>query len=130
MTKSIADKKGKKGWIITLDYPIYIPFITYSEERELRKEITLAFGKRGYQKNKNNNTEIIIQIISLRKERAKLLGYNSHAEFILEERMASSVSEVKKFLDELAIKAFPAAEKEWKAINTFAKRNLNLKKLE
>ena len=46
MTKSIADKKGKKGWIITLDYPIYIPFITYSDERELRKEITLAFGKK------------------------------------------------------------------------------------
>jgi peptidyl-dipeptidase Dcp len=130
MTKSIADKKGKKGWIVTLDYPIYIPFITYSEERELRKEITLAFGKRGYQKNKNNNTEIIIEIISLRKERAKLLGYNSHAEFILEERMASSISEVKKFLEELAIKAFPAAEKEWKAMNTYAKSKLNLKKIE
>ena len=74
MSKSIAEKKGKKGWIITLDYPMYIPFISYSEERELRKKIILAFGKRGYQKNKNNNTDIIIQIISLRKERAKLLG--------------------------------------------------------
>ena len=56
------------------------------------------------------------------------MGYNSHAEFILEERMASSVSEVKKFLDDLAIKAFPAAEKEWKAMNTFAKSKLELKK--
>ena len=97
MAKSIAEKKRKKGWIITLDYPMYIPFTKYSEERELRKEITLAFGKRGYQKNKNNNTEIIKQITLLRKERAKLLGYNSHADFILEERMASSVLEVKNF---------------------------------
>ena len=109
---------------------MYIPFTKYSEERELRKEITLAFGKRGYQKNKNNNTEIIKQITLLRKERAKLLGYDSHADFILEERMASSVLEVKKFLDGLAKKAFPAAEKEWDTINTFAKNKLNLKKLE
>ena len=130
MAKSIAEKKRKKGWIITLDYPMYIPFTKYSEERELRKEITLAFGKRGYQKNKNNNTEIIKQITLLRKERAKLLGYNSHADFILEERMASSVLEVKKFLDGLAKKAFPAAEKEWDTMNTFAKNKLNLKKLE
>ncbi len=130
MAKSIAEKKRKKGWIITLDYPMYVPFTKYSEERELRKEITLAFGKRGYQKNKNNNTEIIKQITLLRKERAKLLGYNSHADFILEERMASSVLEVKKFLDGLAKKAFPAAEKEWDTIKTFAKNKLNLKKLE
>ncbi len=130
MAKSLAEKKGKKGWVFTLDYPMYVPFIKYSEERELRKEITLAFGKRGYQKNKNNNTEIIIQIISLRKERAKLLGYNSHADFILEERMATSFSGVKKFLDGLTKKAFPNAEKEWKAMSDFAENVLSLKKLE
>ena len=68
MTKSIADKKGKKGWIITLDYPIYIPFITYSEKKRARKEITLLLGEEIYKKNKNNNTEIIIQIISSKKK--------------------------------------------------------------
>ena len=130
IAKSTAEKERKKGWIFTLDYPSYVPFITYSEDRELRKEISIAFGKRGFQKNKNNNTKIILKIIKLRQKRAKLLGYDSHADFVLEERMAESVTNVKNFLDDLTKKAIPAAKKEWKAIEIFAKKYLDIKHIE
>ena len=96
MAKSLAIQRNKKGWLFTLDYPSYVPFITYSEDRELRKKICLAYGKRGFKKNSNNNTKIILKIIKLRK-RAELLGYKSYADFILEERMATSLENVKVF---------------------------------
>ena len=130
MAKSVAKQKEKNGWIFTLDYPSYVPFMTYAEDRRLRKEMSIAFGKRGFQKNDNNNTEIILKIVSLRQQRAELLGYKSHADFVLEERMATSVKTVQKFLDDLNSKAKPSAQKEWETMKSFAKKKLNLKKIE
>ena len=130
MAKSLAKQKGKKGWIFTLDYPSYVPFITYAEDRELRKEICLAYGERGFKENSNNNTKIILNIVKLRQERAELLGYNSHADFVLEERMAASVTNVKEFLDDLSKKALPIAQKEWKKMSDFAEKDLDILKLE
>ena len=122
--------KNKKGWVFTLDYPSYVPLITYAEDRNLRKKICLAFSKRGFQKNENNNSKIILEIITQRQKRSILLGYDSHADFVLEERMAKSVKNVNDFLDDLTEKAKPFAKQEWKAMELFAKKKLNLKDLE
>lgn len=130
MAEEEANKKIKKGWVFTLDYPSYVPFMTYSENRELRKKMSIAFGQRGFKDNEQNNNDIIIELVKLRKERAQLLGYDSHAAFVLEERMAQSEQNVKTFLDELATKAKPAAESEWKAMEAFASEKLDLEKLE
>ena len=130
MAKFNAKNKNKKGWVFTLDYPSYIPLITYAEDRNLRKKICLAFSKRGFQKNENNNSKIILEIITQRQKRSILLGYDSHADFVLEERMAKSVKNVNVFLDDLTEKAKPFAEQEWKAMELFARKKLNLKDLE
>ncbi len=128
--QNIAQEKGKKGWLFTLDYPSYLPFMTYAENRGLRKKLNSAFGKRGFQENKHNNSTIILQIIKLRQTRAILLGYESHAAFVLEERMAQSEKNVKSFLDNLSEKVHPAAKNEWNTMATFAKENLDIKVLE
>ena len=130
MAKFNAKNKNKKGWVFTLDYPSYVPLITYAENRNLRKKICLAFSKRGFQKNENNNSKIILEIITQRQKRSILLGYDSHADFVLEERMAKSVKNVNVFLDDLTEKAKPFAEQEWKAMEIFARKKLNLKDLE
>lgn len=130
MAKAVAEQKQKKGWVFTLDYPSYVPFMTYAEDRELRKKMSLAFGKRGFQNNPNNNLNTILEIVKLRHERATLLGYESHAAFVLEERMAKTANEVQQFLDNLTEKAKPAAKREWKALQSFAEQNLNLTELE
>ena len=130
MAQNMAEEKDKKGWLFTLDYPSYIPFMTYAENRALRKELNSAFGKRGFQENEHNNSAVILKIIKLRKTRAKLLGYESHASFVLEERMAQSEKNVKFFLDNLSQKAYPAAKNEWNTMATFAKEHLDIETLE
>ena len=130
MAAEEARSRKKIGWVFTLDYPSYIPFMTYAENRLLRKKFSLELGKRGFQDNPQNNSKIILKIIRLRKERSQLLGYDSHAAFVLEERMAQSEDNVKNFLDELSEKAKPIAEKEWETMKAFAAKHLNLKQLE
>ena len=116
-----AKELGKEGWVITLHYPSYIPFMKYAENRELRKKLSLAFGSKGFQKNEYNNEEIILQIVSLRHQRAQLLGYRTHAHFVLEERMAESPEKVNAFLEELLKKAKPAAQNEFDELEAYAK---------
>ena len=119
--KQLAEAKDKEGWLITLDYPSYIPFMTYADNRELRKELSLAFGSKGFKGNENDNKDIVLKIVNLRYERAQLLGYETHAHFVLEERMAKTPSSVDEFLNELLSKAKPAAEKEFNNLQNFAK---------
>jgi len=128
--QELAKQEGKEGWIFTLDYPSYIPFVTYADNRELRKEITLAAGRKAYQNNENNNEEIVLKIVNLRYERAQLLGYATHADFVLEERMAQSPTEVKSFLTNLLDKAKPAALNEFQELTEFAKHTDGLDQLE
>ncbi|MAD96402.1 MAG: peptidase M3 [Flavobacteriaceae bacterium] len=118
----MAKEKGKEGWLITLDYPSYIPFMTYADNRELRKELSIAFGKKGFQDNANNNEQIVLKIAKLRKERAQLLGYPTHAHFVLEDRMAEAPEKVISFLNDLLEKAKPAALKEFEALENYAKK--------
>ncbi|MAO09082.1 MAG: peptidase M3 [Alteromonas sp.] len=117
-----AKEKGKEGWIITLHYPSYIPFMKYAENRELRKELSLAFGAKAFQDNAYNNEATILKIVALRQERAQLLGYRSHAHFVLEERMAESPKKVNDFLNELLEKAKPAAKSEFDELQEYAKK--------
>ena len=116
-----AKEKGKDGWMFTLAYPSYIPFMTYADNRELRKELSLAFGSKAFHKDELDNQEIVLQIANLRYQRAQLLGYDSHAHFVLEERMAETPEKVNSFLDELLQKAKPAAQKEFAELETFVK---------
>ncbi len=128
--ESLAKSKNKEGYLITLDYPSYIPFMKYADNRELRKKLSLAFGARSFQDNANNNEALIKDIVSLRLERAKLLGYETHAQFTLEERMAKSSENVYSFLNDLSKKAKPAAKKEFETLENFAKKLDNIDALE
>ncbi len=121
MARALAKSKEMEGWIFTLDFPSYLPFVTYADNRELRKEITIAAGKKAFQNNEFDNQEITLQIAKLRYERANLLGYETHAHFVLEERMAQHPDQVKTFLNDLLAKAKPAAEKEFAQLTAFAK---------
>jgi len=118
---ALAKSKGKEGYIFTLHYPSYLPFMKYVKNRELRKKLALAQGKKGFQDNENNNEKIVLEIANLRYKRAKLLGYKNHADFVLQERMAKSVENVNEFLQDLLVKAKPAAKKEFNELEDFAK---------
>ncbi len=118
----LAKEKKKEGWVFTLDYPSYIPFMTYAKNRQLRKKMALAFGAKGFQKNDNNNEQIVLKIVNLRHERANLLGYNTHADFVLEERMAETPETVMSFSNNLLSKAKPAALREFNNLQAFAKK--------
>ena len=118
----LASAKGKEnGWMVTLDYPSYIPFMKYAKNRELRKELSIAFGSKGFHNDALDNQENVLKIANLRFERAQLLGYQTHAHFVLEERMAESPEKVHDFLNEILEKAKPAAEREFKQLADFAK---------
>ncbi len=126
----LAKQKEKEGWIFTLDYPSYIPFMTYADSRELRKKMAIAFGKKGFQDNENNNEQIVLDIVILRHKRANLLGYKTHAHFVLEERMAETPEKVLSFSNKLLKKAKPAAEKEFLSLQNYAKELDNIDQLQ
>ncbi|MDX1327547.1 MAG: M3 family metallopeptidase [Arenibacter sp.] len=126
----LAESRGKTGWLITLDYPSYIPFMKYASNRELRKELSIAFGSKGFHKDELDNQENILNITRLRHERATLLGYKTHAHFVLEERMAQTPQKVEEFLNELLAMAKPAAIREYKQLEAFAKELDNIDRLE
>jgi len=79
----LAKSKGKEnGWMLTLDYPSYIPFMKYAKNRKLRKELSLAFGSKSFKGDELDNQENVLKIANLRHERANLLGYTTHAHFV------------------------------------------------
>ena len=118
---ALAESRDHKGWLITLDYPSYIPFMKYASNRELRKKLSLAFGSRAFHSDEHDNQENVLAITKLRHERAQLLGYETHAHFVLEERMAQTPEKVNSFLNDLLAKAKPAAEREFAELENFAK---------
>lgn len=126
----LAKEKGKEGWIFTLDHPSYVPFLTYADNRELRKKMAIAFGAKAFQNNEFDNQQNVLKIAKLRFERANLLGYKTHAHFVLEERMAQSPEKVFSFLNDLLAKAKPAAQKEFTELTAFAKELDGIEQLE
>jgi peptidyl-dipeptidase Dcp len=118
-----AEEKGHHGkWVITLDYPSYVPFMTYAEDRDLRKTLFIAYNTKGLKGDELDNRKIIQEKVKLRYERARLLGYQDYASFILEERMAESSPKVVSFLHDMLQKAKPVAEKEMQELTAFAKQ--------
>lgn len=130
MARSLAQSKNLDGWVFTLDFPSYLPFVTYIDNRESRKEMAIAAGKKAFQNNEYNNKEITLKIAKLRYERATLLGYETHSHFVLEERMAQHPDKVKSFLNDLLEKAKPAAQKEFAELTAFAKELDGIDQLE
>ena len=120
--KEAAKSKDKEGWVFTLDYPSYIPFLTYIDNRELRKKMAIAAGKKGFQDNAFNNEGVVLEIVNLRHQRANLLSYKTHAHFVLEERMAETPENVIAFSNNLLEKAKPAAIKEFNNLEAYAKK--------
>ncbi len=119
----MAKSKGKEnGWMITLDYPSYIPFMKYAENRALRKQLNEAFGARGFNDNDFNNESIIKEIVSLRLQKANLLGYATYANYVLEERMAEKPEKVFQLWNELLEVALPKSKTELAEIQDIAKR--------
>ena len=126
----LAESKDKQGWLFTLDYPSYIPFMTYADNRELRKKIALAAGSKAFNNNDYNNEQNVLEIAKLRHQRAQLLGYKTHAHFVLEERMSETPETVISFLNNLLSKAKPAAQKEFQNLESFAKNSDGIEHLE
>jgi len=118
----IAKEKGHEGkWCVTLDYPSYIPFVTYATNRALREKLAKEMSSRGAKGNERDNKEIVKKIANLRHERANILGYTTHADFTLEQRMALKADNVINLLNDLKGKAFPAAKEHIEEIKSFAK---------
>ena len=117
-----AKEQGKEGWVFTLDFPSYSPFMTYSTQRELRRQLYMAKNTECIHDNTENNLEICKRIINLRRELAQLLGHNSYADYVLKHRMAGNVRNVYKLFNDL-IKAYkPTAQKEVAAIEKMARQ--------
>lgn len=96
-----AENSGREGWVFTLHFPSYIPFMQYSAKRKLREKMYRAYSSRAFKKEKNDNRGLIRNIINLRREKANMLGFDNYAEFILEDRMLDSAAKVMSFLREL-----------------------------
>ena len=116
-----AKERGLEGYAITLQYPSYIPAMTYADNRNLRQELALANGKKAFDGGEFDNQNLIKEIINLRQQKAELLGYKNFAEYVLEERMAESPKKVFDFLNQLLTAATPYAEKEITQLKELAK---------
>jgi peptidyl-dipeptidase Dcp len=126
-----AEEKGQPGkWAFTLDYPSYIPAITYAKNRALRKTLFEASSTKCAKGDELDNQNIIQNIIQLKHQRANLLGYSTHADFILEERMAKTPKEVLDFLESLLQKSKTKAIAEVKEVAELAKKLDNIQTLE
>ncbi len=116
-----AKDAGKEGWLFNLQYPSYIPFVTYADNRSLREKMTLAFGSRAFKGDEFDNKENVKAIAQLRYKRAQLLGFKNHADYVLQRRMAENAETVNGFLKNILEAAKPAGVEEVKKLNAFAK---------
>lgn len=116
-----AEKKGQKGkWLFTLQAPSYIPFMQYAKNRELRKKLWLAFNSRAFH-GENSNQDVILKTVRLRHQRAQLLGYKTHADITLTERMAESPEKVIAFQERMLAASHKAAIKDLDEVREFKK---------
>lgn len=117
----LAKSENKEGWLFSLQAPSYLAFMKYADNRALREELFKAYSSRGNRNNERDNKNNIIKQARLRLEKARLLGYKSHADYVLEERMAQSPEKVNNFLNELLEKSFSFASNDVKEVAAFAK---------
>lgn len=117
-----AGEMGLEGWVFTLDYPSYLPFMQNSERPDLRREMFLAYNSKALG-GENDNTETVRKIADLRIKIANILGYETWADYVLEENMAKDKATVVKFLDDLMTPSLPYARKDVEAVFSYAKAN-------
>ena len=117
-----AKARGEKGWSVTLKAPSYIPFMTYSSQRDLKEKLYRAYNSRALG-GEFDNTNVIKSIISDRLAIASLLGYKTYADYVLEDKMAESSENVNNFLAELRDQTLEYGRKDYAMINEFAKQN-------
>ena len=115
-----ARQREQDGWVFTLDSPSYSPFMTYSTQRELRRQMYMAYNTKGIHDNTENNLEICKRLINLRREIAQLLGFKTYADYVLKNRMAGNVKGVYRLLNDLIDAYRPAAIKEKEQLKTMA----------
>ena len=120
-----AKEQGKQGWVFTLDYPSYSPFMTYSTQRELRKQLYMARNTICTHQNTENNLDICKRLINLRREIAQLLGYKTYADYVLKRRMATNSRNVYKLLDNLIDAYKPTAIKERDELRKLAHKDVD-----
>ncbi len=107
-----AESRGLEGWLFTLAAPSYLPFMTYSDRRDLREKMYRAYGSIGGRANEHDNNEVIRRIVELRAEQARLLGYDTYCDYVLEDRMVQSLPNLRHFMLELKEAVLPAAQNE------------------
>lgn len=115
-----AKEKGKEGWIITLQAPSYVPFMKYSSNRNLRKELYMAYNTQCTHRDELDNTDIVKQLVNLRMELAQLLGFTDYADYVLRKRMAKNSEHVYQLLNQLLDAYTPTAHKEVAEIEALA----------
>jgi peptidyl-dipeptidase Dcp len=116
-----AHEKGVEGWVITLHAPSYVPFMTYASNRELRKELYMAYNTKCTKDNEFNTLEIVKDLVNTRMQIAQLLGYKSYADYTLKERMAENSKNVYKLLDQLLDAYTPTAKAEYNEVQELAR---------
>jgi len=132
-TQASAEREGKTGWRFSLHFPSYFPVLQYADDRALRETLYRANATKASELGENadwDNTQLIADILQLRDEEAKLLGYANFAEVSLVPKMASAPSQVIQFLNDLAQRARPFAENDLAELRAFAKAKLGLDQLE
>ena len=122
MGAETAAEKGLEGWAFTLDYPSYGPFLKYSTNRELRKQVWMAYNTRAIG-GENDNTEIVKKIVDLRIKIANILGYETYADYALEERMSKNKTTVDNFIMQLLEPSMEFAKKDVADVLAYAKKN-------
>ena len=122
MAAETAKEKGLEGWAFTLQYPSFSPFMKYSTNRELRRQLWTAYNSRAIG-GENDNTEIVKQIVDLRIKIANILGYETYADYALEERMAKSKTTVNDFIKSLLEPSMKYAKKDVADVLAYAKKN-------
>ncbi|WP_314927590.1 oligopeptidase A [Aeromonas piscicola] len=122
--RQLAEQKGQQGWLFTLDIPSYLPVMMYADNRALRAELYEAFTTRASDQGPNagkwDNSAIMTELLSLRRELARLLGFGNYAELSLATKMADKTEQVVGFLSDLAAKSLPQGKAELEEIRTFA----------
>ena len=118
-----AAERDLDGWVFTLAYPSFGPFITYADNRDLREQMWRAYNSRGNRGNENDNNEIIREMTYLRYQQAKLLGYSNYSEYVLSNRMCETPAQLSKFFDQLLNASMPYAIQDLKDVSNYASRH-------
>ena len=118
-----AAERDLDGWVFTLAYPSFGPFITYADNRDLREQMWRAYNSRGNRGNENDNNEIIREMTLLRYQQAKLLGYSNYSEYVLSNRMCETPAQLSKFFDQLLNASMPYAIQDLKDVSNYASRH-------